>query len=107
MPLPLPLGSVKLWQMPEGLLYQTLHFKNQQGGVAFSPNGNQLACGSYGDGMISVFDVSTGMLVKEMTQPQFSDGHFYVSALTYSADGEQLASAQFAMETGAVDCPIN
>lgn len=55
--------------------------------VAFSPNGQRLACGSQ-DGTVAIFDVSTGKFMHSL------EGHFKpVRSLTFTPDSKMLLTA--------------
>jgi RNA polymerase sigma factor (sigma-70 family) len=80
-------GQLMIWDVEKHK--ELVRIRGMRGirGVAFSPDGKTIACGSFG-GAIQLRDADTG---KECT---VLEGHtFGVNAVVYSADGNMLASA--------------
>jgi eukaryotic-like serine/threonine-protein kinase len=82
--------EVCVWEVSRGELLQSFSFETQPIGVAFSPDHRLIAIGT-GAGTISISEVSTGALVREIAEAHRSDVFF----LEFSADGEHLASAGY------------
>ncbi|WP_133164060.1 WD40 repeat domain-containing protein, partial [Cuspidothrix issatschenkoi] len=77
-------GTIKIWNITTGKLIQI--FSTNARSVAFSPDAQMLASGS-NSGTIKIWNVITGQLL------QTFPAHFNsVSFLTYSPDGQTLAS---------------
>jgi WD40 repeat protein/ribosomal protein L40E len=82
--------TVRLWDVDGG---RSLHkielqgFMNSANTVAFSPNGEQLACGS-NDGSIWICSVADGQVVGTLC-----GHHGPVTSVAWSPDGDTLASA--------------
>jgi WD40 repeat protein len=97
-------GMVRLIDLTSGLVTQTMSdnrksavgsnpFQSPSRAVAFSPNGNFIASGSYPG--VAIFDASTGTLVR--TYPRTS----YTNALAYSPDGQKIAAARAGVQLPA------
>jgi WD40 repeat protein len=97
-------GMVRLVDLASGLVMQTMHdnrkslvgsspFQSPSRAVAFSPNGNFIASGSYPG--VAIFDVSTGTVVR--SYPRTS----YTNALAYSPDGQKIAAGSAGVQLPA------
>jgi WD40 repeat protein len=97
-------GMVRLVDLTTGLVTQTMNdnrksligsnsFQSPSRAVAFSPNGNFIASGSYPG--VAIFDVSTGTLVR--SYPRTS----YTNALAYSPDGQKIAAGSAGVQLPA------
>lgn len=81
-------GGIRLWRLPEGEILWTKDLPNDKCWgkfVAFSPDGNLLACGSFAD--VQLRQIPEGKLVRDLK------GHAgMVNDGAFSADGTLLAS---------------
>lgn len=89
--------TVKLWDPQTGSLSQTLQLEPASRlfkrvcakSLAFSPDGNGLACACW-DWTVKLFDVATGALLRTMT------GHGQpLNGIAFSPDGTTVASGSF------------
>jgi len=80
-------NSVKLWDAETGNELRTLLSGNKKGGmaVAFSPNGNNLAVGTF-DNVIRVFNVNNGREILTLKSQES------ISSIAFSPDGSKIAS---------------
>jgi WD40 repeat protein len=97
-------GMVRLIDLASGLVTQTMNdnrksligsnpFQSPSRAVAFSPNGNFIASGSYPG--VAIFEVSTGTLVR--SYPRTS----YTNAIAYSPDGQKIAAGSAGVQLPA------
>jgi WD40 repeat protein len=89
-------GTVRIWDAKTGkILFGVNDLNNTTGtfGLAFSPDGKQLAV-AYGDNTARVWDISS---LKSQTQPLLTlRGHSnLVYRVTFNPDGTKLATASF------------
>jgi WD40 repeat protein len=92
--------KIVLWDVQTGQLIRVIYDTSQSlmwiGDLTFSPDGQQLLMGfgrgsnMFPTGGVMIWDVSTGQEIKFLTG-EISD----VSTLTFSADGEQLATGGY------------
>jgi WD40 repeat protein len=81
--------TVKVWDRDPKPVTSILWTNTTWSGtVTFSPDGKKLATADVGQGVLSVFDVSAGSLITNLTQP--SDQNAGASA-SFSPDGQWLA----------------
>jgi WD40 repeat protein len=80
-------GDLKLWDVASGQLLRTLSgHSSAVTSVAFSPDGQTLASGSW-DHSIKLWDVASGHMIR--TQ---KGDNFEVASVAFSPDGRTLAS---------------
>ncbi|MBP0031956.1 MAG: PD40 domain-containing protein [Roseofilum sp. Belize BBD 4] len=85
-------GTVKLWQVNDGTLLQTLEaHQDEVNALAYSPDGQTLASASY-NGTVKLWQVDDGTLLQTLKRKGRQDK---VNALAYSPDGQTLASASY------------
>ena len=85
--------TIHLWDVETGNLIRIItveEIDNQINSIAFSPKGDTLASAGYssGDGSIRLWDVETGSLIRTFTEQET-----WIRSVTFSLDGETLASA--------------
>src|SRR5262249_47025133 len=81
--------AVQLWDLRTGRKYTTLRPATPVSSIAFSPDGHLVAAGGI-DGSVSVLESATGTLQRSWKAQDTA----FVTALAFSPDGSQLASAQ-------------
>ncbi|KFZ23761.1 hypothetical protein V502_01760, partial [Pseudogymnoascus sp. VKM F-4520 (FW-2644)] len=81
---------VRLWDATTGAALQTLEgHSSPVSSVAFSPNGKQVASGSY-DETVRLWDATTGAALQTL------EGHSdSVNSVAFSPDGKQVASGSY------------
>lgn len=90
-------GSVKLWDLSNGRVSQSLKAHSTVYTVAFSPDSTRLATGSE-SGTVELWDVQSGTLDKTLR------GHSQiVQSLAFSPDGARLASGSWDHTTALWD----
>ena len=89
-PRPVKIKTVKVWDATTGdLLHDLSGHASEVLTVAFSPDGQRLASGSY-DTTVKVWDTATGKAIHTLRGHQGP-----VSGVAFSPDGRHLASASF------------
>lgn len=84
-------GGLRVWNAAAGsILWTRQDEKLRIRHIAFSPGGNQLACGHDSDGTISVWDARSGNQIWQVPGAP----HTWVVSITYSPDGSLLAVAK-------------
>jgi len=80
-------NSVKLWDAETGKELRTLVLGNSKGGMAvsFSPNGNNLAVGTFDD-VIRIYNVNNGREILTLRSQKS------ISSIAFSPDGSKIAS---------------
>jgi WD40 repeat protein len=83
---------VSLWELESGRFVRNFPAKQAiatgSQAVMFSPDGKILATGGFRQGKVSLWDLSTGKIIREL-----GGGEGMVLSLVYSPDGKSLAAA--------------
>jgi WD40 repeat protein len=86
-------GTLRIWDYVSGKIVRQLHYGSRAYRIAFSPDGERLACGG-GTGSssppapasVKIWDVSTGRKILELPHAGF------ITGVAYSHDGRMIAS---------------
>jgi WD40 repeat protein len=70
---------------------ETIKLNAQARSIAYSPDGKYLAVGTYDDGLVFIYQMTTGKVIRQLQARDMIMNDIYVPIVRFSPNGEQLA----------------
>src|SRR5262249_39652369 len=83
--------SVRVWDVSSGKLVRETRKDVKDAGVAWSPDGELLACNAYGSGDVRLYEAHTGRLLQTVSHAKYPSSNLVIRAV-WSPDSKILAT---------------